>query len=174
MNVWIACGYGTSRPRCTKALFKRALCAPYQNYSSPVALPKLQMTPKFILLISSDSRKNGAQMRMPEWDQGFTFTENVGRGFLFYCTPPAQRTVYQPQQVKVSSAVDVNPASCSRDTRLSLHGRQDDHSHPSGVEINLLKPNDIYICRTAALTSRRYILNIYSTNIHTEYSKHAA
>ena len=32
----------------------------------------------------------------------------------------------------------------------------------------------IYICRTAALTSRRYILNIYSTNIHTEYFKHAA
>ena len=47
---------------------------------------------------------------------------------------------------------------------------------------NILKPNDIYIyiyiyiyiCRTAALTSRRYILNIYSTNIHTEYFKHAA
>jgi len=42
----------------------------------------------------------------------------------------------------------------------------------------LLKPNDIYIyiyiCRTAALTSRRYILNIYSTNIHTEYFKRAA
>ena len=44
----------------------------------------------------------------------------------------------------------------------------------SGTCINLLKPNDIYICRTAALTSRRYILNIYSTNIHTEYFKHAA
>ena len=46
--------------------------------------------------------------------------------------------------------------------------------------LNLLKPNDIYIyiyiyiCRTAALTSRRYILNIYSTNVHTEYVKHAA
>ena len=40
--------------------------------------------------------------------------------------------------------------------------------------LNLLKPNDIYICRTAALNSRRYILNIYSTNIHTEYFKHAA
>jgi len=40
--------------------------------------------------------------------------------------------------------------------------------------INLLKPNDIYICRTAALTTRCYILNIYSTNIHTEYFKHAA
>ena len=43
----------------------------------------------------------------------------------------------------------------------------------SGV-VNLLKPNDIYICRTAALTFRRYILNIYSTNIHTEYFKQAA
>ena len=42
------------------------------------------------------------------------------------------------------------------------------------VQFNLLKPNDIYICRTAALTSRRYILNIDSTNIHTEYFKHAA
>ena len=47
----------------------------------------------------------------------------------------------------------------------------------SGCEtgvLNLLKPNDIYICRTAALTSRCYILNIYSTNIHTEYFKQAA
>ena len=40
--------------------------------------------------------------------------------------------------------------------------------------LNLLNPNDIYICRITALTFRRYILNIYSTNIHTEYCKHAA
>jgi hypothetical protein len=39
--------------------------------------------------------------------------------------------------------------------------------------LNPLPPNDIYICRTAQLTSRR-ILNIYSTNIRTEYFKHAA
>ena len=32
----------------------------------------------------------------------------------------------------------------------------------------------VYICRTAALTSRRYVLNIYSTNIRNEYFKHAA
>jgi hypothetical protein len=32
----------------------------------------------------------------------------------------------------------------------------------------------IYISRTAQLTSRRCILNIYSTNILTEYFKHAA
>ena len=32
----------------------------------------------------------------------------------------------------------------------------------------------IYICRTAPLTSRCYILYIYSTNTHIEYFKHAA
>ena len=51
-------------------------------------------------------------------------------------------------------------------------------THWTATALNLLKPNDIYIyiyiCRTAALTSKRYILNIYSTNIHTEYFKHAA
>ena len=36
------------------------------------------------------------------------------------------------------------------------------------------KPNDVYIRRTPQLTSKRCILNIYSTNILTEYFKHAA
>ena len=40
--------------------------------------------------------------------------------------------------------------------------------------IDPLAPNDVYIRRTAQLTSRRCILNIYSTNILTEYIKHAA
>ena len=47
-----------------------------------------------------------------------------------------------------------------------------DGRHP--LHINLLKPNDIYMLRTAALTSRRCILYIYSTNTRTEYFKHAA
>jgi len=42
------------------------------------------------------------------------------------------------------------------------------------LQLNLLKPNDIYICRNAALTSRRCILNIYSTNVHNEYFEYAA
>ena len=42
------------------------------------------------------------------------------------------------------------------------------------VVINSLAPNDVYMRRTAQLTSRRCILNIYSTNILTEYFKHAA
>jgi hypothetical protein len=41
-------------------------------------------------------------------------------------------------------------------------------------EINPLLPNDIYICPAAPLTSRCSILNIYSTNIRTEYFEHAA
>jgi hypothetical protein len=37
-----------------------------------------------------------------------------------------------------------------------------------------LTPNGHYSGRTTPLTSRRSILNIYSTNIRTEYFKHAA
>ena len=40
-------------------------------------------------------------------------------------------------------------------------------------EYNLLTPNDPYMGRTAPLTSKRCILYIYSTNIGTEYFKHA-
>ena len=38
---------------------------------------------------------------------------------------------------------------------------------------NRLTPNDPYMGRTASLTSKRCILYIYSTNIGTEYFKHA-
>jgi hypothetical protein len=38
--------------------------------------------------------------------------------------------------------------------------------------LNPLTPNDPYRGRTAPLTSKRCILNIYSTNIGTEYFKH--
>jgi hypothetical protein len=40
--------------------------------------------------------------------------------------------------------------------------------------ISPLAPNDLHISRTAQLTSRRCILNICSTDILTEYFKHAA
>ena len=39
--------------------------------------------------------------------------------------------------------------------------------------LNRLTPNDPYIGLTARLTSKRCILYIYSTNISTEYFKHA-
>jgi hypothetical protein len=40
--------------------------------------------------------------------------------------------------------------------------------------INPLTPNGHYSGRTAPLTSRRCILNIYSINIRAEYFKHSA
>ena len=39
--------------------------------------------------------------------------------------------------------------------------------------VNRLTPNDPYMGRTAPLNSKRCILYIYSTNIGTEYFKHA-
>ena len=39
--------------------------------------------------------------------------------------------------------------------------------------INPLTPNDLYMSRTATLTSKRCIFYIYSRNIGTEYFKHA-
>ena len=39
--------------------------------------------------------------------------------------------------------------------------------------VNRLTPNDPYMGRTAPLTSKRCILYVYSTNIGTEYFKHA-
>ena len=41
------------------------------------------------------------------------------------------------------------------------------------LRLNPLTPNDLYMTRTAPLTSKRCILYIYSTNIGTEYFKHA-
>jgi len=41
-----------------------------------------------------------------------------------------------------------------------------------GTVVNPLTPNDPYRGRTAPLTSKFYILYIYSTNIGTEYFKH--
>jgi hypothetical protein len=41
------------------------------------------------------------------------------------------------------------------------------------LNINHLKPNGHFSGHTAPLTSRRGILYIYSTNIRTEYFKHA-
>jgi len=42
------------------------------------------------------------------------------------------------------------------------------------IYLNHLTPNGHFMGRTAQLTSRCCILNIYSTNIRTEYFKHAA
>ena len=47
------------------------------------------------------------------------------------------------------------------------------HVWETYCDINPLTPNDLYISRTTPLTSKRCILYIYSTNVGTEYFKHA-
>jgi hypothetical protein len=56
---------------------------------------------------------------------------------------------------------------------MQLKNREDVEAATSNF-INPLTPNVNYSGRTAPLTSRRCILKIYSTNILTEYFKHAA
>jgi len=46
------------------------------------------------------------------------------------------------------------------------------HHHNNTNLFNPLTPNDPYRGRTVQLTSKRFILYIYSTNIGTEYFKH--
>jgi len=53
--------------------------------------------------------------------------------------------------------------------------KQTTHQHIQFLTaINHLTPNGHYTDRTAQLTSRCSILCVYSTNIRTEYFKHAA
>ena len=54
-----------------------------------------------------------------------------------------------------------------------LTGKTFCNSISNKIWLNRLTPNDSYMGRTAPLTSKRCILFIYSTNIVTEYFKHA-
>ena len=50
---------------------------------------------------------------------------------------------------------------------------EEDVTNDADKVLNRLKPNDPYMGRTAPLTSKHCILYIYSTNVGTEYFKHA-
>ena len=52
-------------------------------------------------------------------------------------------------------------------------GHKDARNMLSYWIINPLTPNDLHMSRTAPLTSKHCILYIYSTNVGTEYFKHA-
>ena len=54
-----------------------------------------------------------------------------------------------------------------------ISGTTSQQAAPALVYIIRLTPKDPYMGRTAPLTSKRCILYIYSTNIGTEYFKHA-
>jgi hypothetical protein len=64
---------------------------------------------------------------------------------------------------------ELNPI-CHLLALLGVHS----NLHVSRVRVNHLTSNGHFSGRTAPLTSRLYILYIYSTDIRTEYFKHAA
>jgi hypothetical protein len=68
------------------------------NLGSPVALLKLQIAPKFILLISSGSKKKEPRCVCLSEGQDLTIAKNVGRGFFFHSAFPTR-----PQWVMASS-----------------------------------------------------------------------
>ena len=85
---------------------------------------------------------------------------------LTYHPVPRMRLVKTTSQFRLPSQtyfnnIRPNPLAAYRHT----------HTH---IYIYIYTHTHIHTCLTAQLTSRRCILNIYSTNIFTEYFKHAA
>ena len=76
-------------------------------------------------------------------------------------------SLHLPLVVSICSSV------CSSKAALKLYTINNKSHNYVSVYINRLTPNDSYMGRTAPLTSKRFILYIYSTNIGTEYFKHA-
>jgi hypothetical protein len=66
-----------------------------------------------------------------------------------------------------------NPSSESRGLPCGRTDRRTEPHINRHDKVNRLTPNDPYMGRTAPLTSKCCILYIYSTNICTEYFKHA-
>ena len=63
---------------------------------------------------------------------------------------------------------------CSQNRHNTANQHLSGHTSQARVAtFNRLTPNDPYMGRTAPLTSKRCILYIYSTNIGTDYFKHA-
>ena len=60
------------------------------------------------------------------------------------------------------------------DIHLRPRGHRDLLFYFAKTTIKPLAPNDVYISLTTQLTSRRFILKIYSINTLTEYFKRAA
>ena len=150
---------------------------PISAQESPIPLPKFQMAPRLKILMSSGSKK-GNQLYYPFLSKVPASESPPGSpvGSLWRDIPACRALLHLAEYISFYLSVESpvrEPPPCSL-TWSPWTGILHHQSHWSIYSfINLLKPNDIHICRTAALTSRCYILNIYSTNIHTEYFKHA-
>jgi len=71
-----------------------------------------------------------------------------------------------------SLQIYTRPVICHRHYRLGIEASLHFVKRFFFSLFNPLTPNDTYSARTAPLTSKRFILYIYSTSIGTEYFKH--
>jgi len=83
---WLAFGFETLRSRCTYALINGPF-VPHINSWGPCCFTKVPDGPQTYTLDVFWLQEKGAQILISEWSQGFTLTENVGRGFFLCCTP---------------------------------------------------------------------------------------
>ena len=92
-----------------------------------------------------------------------------------------ERQITEEETLKYESCKDLVSTGLENQLLLPMvikHGRSHarcrlQRAKTKNIIINRLTPNDPYVGRIAPLTSKRYILYIYSTNIGTEYFKHA-
>jgi len=69
---------------------------PRINFWEPCCFAKVPDGPQTYTLDVLWLQEEGAQIHMSEWSQSFTFTKNVGWGFILCSTPTTQWTVWQP------------------------------------------------------------------------------
>ena len=91
-------------------------------------------------------------------------TQHVSHAYSATATPPKAVNMFNTAVTPVISLLLTDQSlRCISGTWITSY-----------FDISPLTPNDPSMGRTAPLTSRRCILYIYSTNIRTEYIKHAA
>ena len=154
----------------------------------------LNIVPNYTAIFTRERRSEPIAARLETGQQGTTQLNlrTISWGYFDHFPPLTLHLTLYSRRFQIHSYT----AAMSRKYNVTLGRRteaycflwenlkQRDHFEDKEVKLgdnikihfNLLKSNDIYIyiCRNAALTSRSYILFMYSTNTHTEYFKHAA
>ena len=106
------------------------------------------------------------------WSTQPTFTHLIAILPFWYL-----RSGFFHSHIRLQIWLDFSTPLCVREVCLILRPCGEDQIPNSRcvmkITINRLTPNDPYMGRTAPLTSKHCILYIYSTNIDTEYFKHA-
>ena len=87
---WLAIGFETLRSGCTQALINVPFVPPI-NLWEPCCFAKVPDGPQTYTL-DVLWLQEGAQIHMSERSQSFTFTKNVGQGFIHCFKPPTQWT----------------------------------------------------------------------------------